>query len=58
MSSSAASALVWLLIPIVAVSCAIIYGVWISKYKSKFDNQTSRSVTKFQKFQNTFRPKN
>jgi len=58
MSSSAASALVWLLIPIVAVSCAIIYGVWISKYKSKFENQTNRSVDKFKKFQNTFRPKN
>jgi hypothetical protein len=42
----------------VAVSCAIIYGVWISKYKSKFDNQTSRSVNNFKKFQNTFRPKN
>jgi hypothetical protein len=58
MSSSAASALIWLLIPIVAVSCAIIYGVWISKYKSKFDNQTSRSVNNFKKFQNSFRPKN
>jgi hypothetical protein len=58
MSSSAASALVWLLIPIVAVFCAIVYGVWISKYKSKFDNQTSRSVNNFKKFQNTFRPKN
>jgi len=57
MSSSAASALVWWLIPIVAVSGAIAYGVWISKYKSKFDNQTNRSVNNFKKFQSTFRPK-
>jgi len=45
------------LIPIVAVSGAIVYGVWISKYKSKFDNQTNRSVNNFKKFQSTFRPK-
>jgi len=57
MSSSAASALVWWLIPIVAVAGAIVYGVWISKYKSKFDNQTNRSVNNFKKFQSTFRPK-
>jgi hypothetical protein len=57
MSSSAAAALVWWLIPIAAVSGAIVYGVWISKYKSKFDNQTKRSMSNFQKFQSTFRLK-
>jgi len=57
MSPSSASALIWWLIPIVAVFGAIIYGVWITKYKSKFDNQTNRSVNNFKKFQNTFKYK-
>jgi len=36
---------------------AITYGVWVTKYKSKYDNQTNRSVDNFNKFQNTFRRK-
>ncbi|NDF56241.1 MAG: hypothetical protein EB129_00585 [Actinobacteria bacterium] len=58
MNSAPLSALIWWVIPIGAVFCAILYGVWLSKYKSKFDNQTSRSVNKFKNFQKSFHPKN
>jgi hypothetical protein len=57
MSSTSAVALIWWVIPITAVLGAIIYGVWVTKYKSKYDNQTNRSVNKFSKFQNSFRHK-
>ena len=54
-SSSAATALVWWIIPILGVTGAIIYVIWLSKYKERFDNSTHRSVNSFNKFQNTFR---
>ncbi|WP_190276934.1 hypothetical protein [Candidatus Nanopelagicus hibericus] len=57
MSSTSAVALIWWVIPITAVLGATIYGVWVTKYKSKYDNQTNRSVNKFSKFQNSFRHK-
>ena len=57
MNSTTFAALIWWVIPIGAVLCAIGYGVWISKYKSKFDNETNRSVSNFQKFQSTFKHK-
>jgi hypothetical protein len=57
MNSTTFAALIWWVIPIGAVLCAIGYGVWISKYKTKFDNETNRSVSNFQKFQSTFKHK-
>jgi len=57
MNLSSASALIWWVIPITGVLGAITYGVWVTKYKSKYDNQTNRSVNNFNKFQNTFRRK-
>ena len=57
MNSTTFAALIWWVIPIGAVLCATGYGVWISKYKSKFDNETNRSVSNFQKFQSTFKHK-
>jgi hypothetical protein len=59
MSSSAPSlsAFVWWLIPLVAVFTSIIYVVWVSKFQSKFDKDTHRSMGKFQKFQNSFKDK-
>jgi hypothetical protein len=29
--------------------------VWVSKFKSKFESETSRSVGQFQRFQDSFR---
>lgn len=57
MNSTALTALIWWVIPIGAVLGAIAYGVWISKYKRKFDNETNRSVNSFKKFQGSFRKK-
>jgi len=56
-SSPALSALVWWLIPLVAVFGSIVYVVWVSKFQSKFDKDTHRSMGKFAKFQNTFKDK-
>jgi hypothetical protein len=54
-SSSAAAALAWWIVPIVGVTGAIIYVIWLSKYKEKYDNTTHRSVNTFSTFQSTFR---
>jgi hypothetical protein len=54
-SSSAAAALVWWIVPIVGVTGAIIYVIWLSKYKEKYDNTTHRSVNTFSSFQSIFR---
>ena len=54
-SSSATAALAWWIVPIVGVTGAIIYVIWLSKYKEKFDNTTHRSVNNFTAFQSTFR---
>ena len=53
--STAFAALIWWVIPALGVSGAIGYVIWTSKYKDKFDNETNRSVTKFQLFQETLR---
>lgn len=55
--SAPISALVWWIIPIVALAGGLIYAFWVSRLKSKFDNQTERSVTRFQKFQKSFQEK-
>jgi uncharacterized Tic20 family protein len=54
-SSSVFSALIWWLIPFFAVLGAIIYVTWVAKFKDKYANETNRSVTKFQSFQDSFR---
>ncbi|MFM8841609.1 MAG: hypothetical protein ACKOFU_02680 [Actinomycetota bacterium] len=45
------SALVWWLIPLFAFIGAIAYVIWVSKFQSKYENETNRSVGRFQKFQ-------
>ncbi len=40
--------------PLIAVSGAIIYVIWVSRFKDKFENETNRSVTSFQSFQRSF----
>ncbi len=54
-SSSAFAALIWWLVPFFAVLGAIIYVIWVAKFKDKFANETNRSVNKFQSFQHSFR---
>ena len=54
-SSPAFAALIWWLVPFFAVLGAIIYVIWIAKFKDKYANETNRSVTKFQSFQDSFR---
>jgi hypothetical protein len=54
-SSSAIAALAWWIVPIIAVSGAIVYVIWISKFKDGFEAQTHRSVGKFNAFQASFR---
>ncbi len=48
------SAFVWWLIPLFAFIGSIGYVIWVSKFKSRYENQTNRSVLKFQKFQSSF----
>ena len=53
-SSAPVSALVWWIIPIVALIGGLGYAYWVTRLKSKFDNQTERSVGRFKKFQDSF----
>ena len=56
--SSAFAALIWWVVPITALIGALGYVLWVSKLKSKFETETSRSVNQFQKFQESFRTDN
>lgn len=56
-SSSAIAALAWWIVPIVAVLGAIIYVIWVSKFKDNYENETHRSVGNFSAFQASFRDK-
>jgi nitrate reductase NapE component len=53
--SSAFAALIWWVVPVTGLIGGIGYVVWVSKYKAKFESETSRSVNQFQKFQESFR---
>jgi type II secretory pathway component PulF len=53
--SSAFAALIWWVVPAAGLLGAIGYVVWVSRYKSKFESETSRSVNQFQRFQESFR---
>ena len=57
-TSSAFAALIWWVVPIVAVTVAIGYVLWTSKFKDAFNNETNRSVDKFHLFQETLREPN
>lgn len=54
-ASAPVSALVWLIIPALALVGGLAYAYWVTKLKSKFDNQVNRSVGRFQKFQDSFK---
>lgn len=53
--SSAFAALIWWVVPIGGLLGGLGYVVWVSKFKSKFESETSRSVGQFQRFQDSFR---
>jgi hypothetical protein len=53
--TSAFAALIWWVVPAGALIGGIGYVVWISKFKRKFESETSRSVGNFQRFQESFR---
>ena len=53
--SSAFAALIWWIVPMAGLFGGVGYVVWVSKYKSKFESKTSRSVNQFQRFQESFR---
>lgn len=55
LASTAFSALIWWVVPIVALLGAFSYVIWVSKFQDKFENETNRSVSKFQTFQESFR---
>ena len=48
------SAFVWWLIPLFAFIGSVGYVIWVSRFKPRYENQTNRSVDRFQKFQNSF----
>lgn len=51
---AALSALFWWLIPLTALTGAIIYVIWVTRFKSKYENRIDRSVDRFRKFQDSF----
>ena len=53
--SSTFAALIWWAVPISALIGGIGYVLWISKFKGKFESETTRSVGNFQRFQDSFR---
>lgn len=53
--SSAFAALIWWVVPAAGLIGGVGYVVWVSKFKRKFESETSRSVGQFQRFQDSFR---
>lgn len=53
--TSAFAALIWWVVPTAGLFGAIGYVIWVSKFKSKFESETFRSVGQFQRFQESFR---
>lgn len=49
--SSAFIALIWWLVPLAALIGALGYVLWITKFQGRFEQETTRSVGQFQKFQ-------
>ena len=56
--SSAFVALIWWVIPAAGLVGALGYVVWVTKFKDRFESETSRSIGKFAEFQSTFRDPN
>jgi hypothetical protein len=52
--SNAFLALIWWVIPATALIGALVYVLWVTQFKDRYETQTSRSVNQFQKFQGAF----
>jgi len=53
--SNAFMALIWWVIPLAGLLGALGYVLWVTQFKSKFESKTTRSVSQFQRFQESFR---
>ena len=53
--SSAATALIWWIVPAMGLIGGLGYVIWISKFQEKFQQETQRSVGQFQRFQDSLR---
>ena len=53
--SSAATALIWWIVPAMGLAGALAYVLWVSKFQSKYQKGTQRSVGQFQRFQESLR---
>lgn len=53
--SSAATALIWWIVPAIGLAGALAYVLWVSKFQSKYQKGTQRSVGQFQRFQEALR---
>ena len=53
--SNAFSALIWWVVPAAGLIGALSYVLWLSKFQSKFQHETKRSVDRFQRFQDSLR---
>jgi hypothetical protein len=56
--SSSFVALIWWVVPAAGLIGALSYVVWVTKFKDRFESETSRSIGKFSAFQSTFRDPN
>lgn len=54
-ASTAFTALIWWVVPAVGIVGAFGYILWVVKLKGKLEKGTSRSVSQFERFQNSFR---
>jgi len=53
--SSAATALIWWIVPVMGLIGGLSYVLWISKFQGKYQQGTERSVNQFQRFQESLR---
>ncbi len=53
--TSTFAALIWWVVPIGALIGGLGYVLWISKFKGRFESETTRSVGNFQRLQESFR---
>lgn len=49
--SSAFIALIWWIVPLAALIGALAYVLWVTKFQGRYEQETSRSVNHFQRFQ-------
>ena len=53
--SSSFMALIWWVIPAAGVIGGLAYVLWVTKFKGRFESETTRSVGNFERFQESFR---